>query len=517
MIICLKGLLGNKIFQKEAYVRLIKGESVSKNEGERRRPGTFHLEHLELKSNGDLIAFRDMGSKPTTWVPDLSVCLWFIPGEQAALANSRRYPSPAELDAYAQKTSDSPLSIKIYPTNVRVPQHKHLSRSVNGFDTSGLRYGSYAHFHSGGYRGLLAIAKPNPAPAAKGVLKNPEGRRTKVSPVQVAVAPYPLPGNAAATHRHRQAGYPAAPQKPLEVPVATVPAARGLAPPSQSGLPPIQNFIYHINQHCQSQAPGPGVLAATGASASPSLQIAAVAAVARPSVPPVGFAVGEGPQDGLAFTGAVLPAQGAEMAKAGAYVDGIDYILWQQKQQQQVALQMYSTGSGGGGTISRSPKTCIPGGGTQGSTRPYLIGGGAITGGGLDRLSSSPLNCTAMHGNFSVGQYFPPPWNSVLATPDSDCYNPQELAGAGVGSAREQALPLHAPAGCSGGPCCPLPTKGLCVGSTLRSSLQSLEFLISGIRPPCIKEQMLGKGYETVGVPRLLDQQQAHIRLPVYR
>ncbi|EPQ06193.1 Hypothetical protein D623_10028118 [Myotis brandtii] len=53
--------------------------------------------------------------------------------------------------------------------------------------------------------------------------------------------------------------------------------------------------------------------------------------------------------------------------------------------------------------------------------------------------------------------------------------------------------------------------------AALSSSLQSLEYLINDLRPPCIKEQMLGKGYETVAVPRLLDHQHAHIRLPVYR
>ena len=62
-----------------------------------------------------------------------------------------------------------------------------------------------------------------------------------------------------------------------------------------------------------------------------------------------------------------------------------------------------------------------------------------------------------------------------------------------------------------------LPSKSVCNTAVLSSSLQSLEYLINDIRPPCIKERMLGKGYETVAVPRLLDHQHAHIRLPVYR
>lgn len=102
----------------------------------------------------------------------------------------------------------------------------------------------------------------------------------------------------------------------------------------------------------------------------------------------------------------------------------------------------------------------------------------------------------------------------MLVTPTSDCYNPAAAAVAvtelGTGAARELAGP---PAETLSG----LPSKSVCNTAVLSSSLQSLEYLINDIRPPCIKEQMLGKGYETVAVPRLLDHQHAHIRLPVYR
>ncbi|XP_010180215.1 PREDICTED: protein FAM222A, partial [Mesitornis unicolor] len=213
--------------------------------------------------------------------------------ETAAPMHSPRYPSPAELDAYAQKVANSPLTIKIFPTNIRVPQHKHLNRTVNGYDTTGQRYSPYP-LHASGYQGLLAIVKAS----GKSVVKNSEGKRTKLSPAQVGVAPYP----------------------------------------------------------------------------------------------------------------------------------------------------------------------------------PYALGGAA------EKVSSSPLNC--MHGNFAVGQYFAPPWNSVLVTPNSDCYNPPELGG----GPRELGVP----------PAEGLPSKTLCNTSILSSSLQSLEYLINDIHPPCIKEQMLGKGYETV-------------------
>ncbi|NXF71165.1 F222A protein, partial [Sclerurus mexicanus] len=338
--------------------------------------------------------------------------------ETVAPMHSPRYPSPAELDAYAQKVANSPLTIKIFPTNIRVPQHKHLNRTVNGYDTTGQRYSPYP-LHAGGYQGLLAIVKAS----SKSVVKNSEGKRTKLSPAQVGVAPYPA---------------------------SSTLAAQG----AQPGCPAV------VAAH-----PSPAKHGAFGA----------------------------------AYAGTVLPEcrKGAELAlgsnpaaalgpKAGVYPEGMDYLVWQQKQQQQ-HLRMYSGGSGG--ALSKSPETCA------GASRPYGLGGAA------EKVSSSPLNC--MHGNFSVGQYFAPPWNSILVTPNSDCYNPPEL-GAGP---RELGVP----------PAEGLPSKTLCNTSILSSSLQSLEYLINDIHPPCIKEQMLGKGYETVSVPRLLDHQHAHIRLPVYR
>uniref|UniRef100_A0A3Q3GC74 Family with sequence similarity 222 member Aa n=1 Tax=Kryptolebias marmoratus TaxID=37003 RepID=A0A3Q3GC74_KRYMA len=397
--------------------------------------------------------------------------------------HSPRYPTAAELDAYAQKTANSPLSIKIFPTNIRVPQHKHLNRTVNGYDTTGQRYSPYPHLHTGGYHGLLAIVKASSS--------NAEGRRTKLSPAHIAVAPYPPPSNSTLASGHGQMVYHTGPSKPPEGPGLSIPpnvtvagsvipvtGGRGLALPAQSNLPSIQSIIYQINQHCQAQALQQVCQGASTASTnpSPSKQSTAVMGVTSSSSGG-GYVVGMGPQANMVYTGSGLPAQNAEAMKTSVYADGMDYIIWQKQQQQQ---QQQHGGSGGGGAISKSPETCVPG--------------------GLEKVSSSPLNCVGMHGNFSVGQYFAPPWNSVLVTPDSDCYNPQELLGTSTG-----------------GLCCSLPSKSMCNTSVLSSSLQSLEYLINDIHPPCIKEQMLGKGYETVSVPRLLDHQHAHIRLPVYR
>lgn len=477
--------------------------------------------------------------------------------------HSPRYPSVAELDAYAQKTANSPLSIKIFPTNIRVPQHKHLNRTVNGYDTTGQRYSPYPHFHTGGYHGLLAIVKASSSSSSssstfapiKGVLKNSEGRRTKLSPAQIAVAPYPPPSSSTLANGHGQMVYHPGPSKPPEGPGLAVPpnvtvagsvipvnGGRGLALHPQSNLPSIQSIIHQINQHCQAQAlqqvcPGGGIVSSNP---SPSKQGSVVMGVSSTSSSGGGYVTGMASQPNLVYTGAGMAAQGSEGgAKGGAYPDGMDYILWQKQQQHQAVLRMYSGGSGGGGAISKSPETCLPGGGlmaaqvSSSSSRPYHLTASASGGaGGLDKVSSSPLNCVGMHGNFSVGQYFAPPWNSVLVTPDSDCYNPQDLLGTSAAGPntghREMGYAHHHnhhhhhhhhhPAIDSGGGlCCSLPSKSLCNTSVLSSSLQSLEYLINDIHPPCIKEQMLGKGYETVSVPRLLDHQHAHIRLPVYR
>ncbi|XP_072335910.1 protein FAM222A [Scyliorhinus torazame] len=419
--------------------------------------------------------------------------------ESVTSTHSPRYPSPAELDAYAQKVANSPLTIKIFPTNIRVPQHKHLNRTVNGYDTTGQRYSPYP-IHSGGYQGLLAIVKVH----SKNVVKNTNGKRTRMSPAQVgngSIGPYLVPSTLAQSQScNGQISYHSS-QKSLEGPVPpNVTVATSVIPIGgrnlalqQSNLPSIQSIIYQINQQCQAQA-----------SQQASAVVCQGALVTNPSP---ATAVSRNTVNGftsmingsVVYAGNVVPEcrGGAELTaasglasaagpKPGAYPDGLDYLLWQQKQQ----IRMYS--GSGGGVVSKSPEVCaVP--------RPYTL---APT---IEKVPSSPLNCVGMHCNFSTGQYLAAPWNSVLVTPDSDCYNPQDL----TNGHRDLVHPSDGLTSVS--------SRTLCNTSILSSSLQSLEYLINDIHPPCIKEQMLGKGYETVSVPRLLDHQNAHIRLPVYR
>ncbi|XP_053298227.1 protein FAM222B isoform X1 [Pleuronectes platessa] len=92
---------------------------------------------------------------------------------------STPFPTPAELDAYAKKVANHPLTIKIFPNSVKVPQRNHVRRTVNGLDTSGQRYSPYPSSQVIAKTGLLAIIK---GPTVKGVLKDFDGSRARLHP-----------------------------------------------------------------------------------------------------------------------------------------------------------------------------------------------------------------------------------------------------------------------------------------------------------------------------------------------
>ncbi|XP_078103199.1 protein FAM222B-like [Sander vitreus] len=88
---------------------------------------------------------------------------------------SANYPTPAELDAYAKKVANNPLTIQIFPNSVKVPQRKHIRRTVNGLDTSSSsqRHSPYPSQVSSS-RGLLAVLRT----PAKG-FKESDASRTR--------------------------------------------------------------------------------------------------------------------------------------------------------------------------------------------------------------------------------------------------------------------------------------------------------------------------------------------------
>ncbi|CAL8276788.1 unnamed protein product [Merluccius merluccius] len=445
------------------------------------------------------------GAKVLELVPPLALALPAPPSQSYAhkgvsVSVATRYPTPAELDAFAHRTASSPLSITIFPSNIRVPQHKQLNRTVNGLDTTGQRYSPYAVPPSGGSRGLLAVVKGSTA-VAKAVVKNSDGKRTKHAPPQTLSAPYsvPLAGGYAGNRQlhkaydHGGSGTPqvAATDGPSSGATAAARGRQAPPPPERARLSEARGApMRRVN----GQTPPP--LRGGEARVGPSHQaVAAVACshsgFAVPGVPPA--------QSSPAFSGAVLPTQSADMAEVGA-------------------------GAGGG---------------------------------------AAPEQISSHAAGFSLGpRYFAgPSWDGLAAaTPHPICYA-QELAllrDTGHAHAHPHSgldpHPHHLHHRSNQAQCHPPPTataapqqaysaeQGVCSGlapprgaagphaSVLSSSLQSLECLISEIHPPCIKERMLGRGYEAVGLARLLEHHHhhhhphplplphhPHIQLPVYR
>lgn len=121
---------------------------------------------------------------------------------------STPFPTPAELDAYAKKVANSPLTIKIFPNSVKVPQRNHVRRTVNGLDTSGQRYSPYPSSQAAAKTGLLAIVR---ATAVKGVIKDFDGSRTRLNPEVIMNPPtgaYQVASSSTLNHRPPLPGPP---------------------------------------------------------------------------------------------------------------------------------------------------------------------------------------------------------------------------------------------------------------------------------------------------------------------
>lgn len=411
---------------------------------------------------------------------------------------------------------------------MRVPQHKQLNKTINGLDTTGQRYSPYPQ----PYQGLLAVVRASAASALRGVLKNPEGRRTKHSGSQTSIqaAPYanPLSGGGCPSRRgHRD--YHGSSCKPPDAPVETLcsiaaaPTDQSLAPRPRPQLAQVQSLMRHTSRIPCSRA---NLQVVGEARASPSLQAVAARSGTdfTAGVPP--------PQSSLALTGAVIPTQGLTKAGyAGTWLPHKHQVQPLYQHHQQGALSMYgvvSSGSGGsiqvyGAKEAGPPEPRLPPGCP--AQTAYMTQHPA----GVEQLSAAAS--LSHQGELSVGQYF---------VSNSDCYASQVLRPGDVGISnlhhnfyhhhhhrqfhpqRQQLHPplSHAQAyGADPNLCCSLAAPSLSHAAVLSgSSLQSLECLISEIQPPCIKERMLGRGYSAAGMPALLEHHpQSHIQLPVLR
>ncbi|KAI3353962.1 hypothetical protein L3Q82_018459, partial [Scortum barcoo] len=134
-------------------------------------------EFLLLHRKSDMLACLPASGDPTIRLLSRSqMNTGLQKWETTQKMRSASYPTPAELDAYAKKVANNPLTIQIFPNSVKVPQRKHIRRTVNGLDTSlsSQRHSPYPSQVSSS-RGLLAVLR---APA-KGVVKESDGSRAR--------------------------------------------------------------------------------------------------------------------------------------------------------------------------------------------------------------------------------------------------------------------------------------------------------------------------------------------------
>ncbi|XP_023688767.2 protein FAM222B [Paramormyrops kingsleyae] len=193
---------------------------------------------------------------------------------------SAQYPTPAELDAYAKKVANNPLTIKIFPNSVKVPQRNHVRHTVNGLDTSGQRYSPYPCLAST-KAGLLAIVKL----PVKGILKDIDGSRARLLPEIIMnhpggpyvaastlnppqTVPVPHPQGISRAQALPQQSLPHPQQQPQQPPPQGLRHPPGMAqppgPPHPQGLPPRAQTLCHgpasVLLQQQQQAPPPGLL-----------------------------------------------------------------------------------------------------------------------------------------------------------------------------------------------------------------------------------------------------------------
>uniref|UniRef100_A0A3Q0RVQ0 Family with sequence similarity 222 member Ba n=1 Tax=Amphilophus citrinellus TaxID=61819 RepID=A0A3Q0RVQ0_AMPCI len=184
---------------------------------------------------------------------------------------SAPFPTPAELDAYAKKVANNPLTIKIFPNSVKVPQRNHVRRTVNGLDTSGQRYSPYPSSQASAKTGLLAIVK---VPTVKGILKDFDGSRARLHPEVIMnppTGPYQVASTSTLNHQVQnlprpQQSVPLPPQDPpqtvhISLPQQQVHTQSLRQPPPMAqhpqGPPRLQTQSQHP-QHLQQQPP-PGL------------------------------------------------------------------------------------------------------------------------------------------------------------------------------------------------------------------------------------------------------------------
>uniref|UniRef100_A0A3B1IP27 Family with sequence similarity 222 member B n=1 Tax=Astyanax mexicanus TaxID=7994 RepID=A0A3B1IP27_ASTMX len=485
---------------------------------------------------------------------------------------SAQYPTPAELDAYAKKVANNPLTIKIFPSNVKVPQRKHLRRTVNGLDTSSQRYSPYPSQVST-RTGLLAIVKV----PVKGILKEFEGGRARFLPKIVmnpqsgtystpstlnlpqtvprmqALSQPQLLAQKNLTHPQNLQAHQVLPH-PHQVPQATgagPPGPNGIMPPLQhppgmqvpgklpdADAPPnvtvststiplsmaanlhqnrtgdLSSIVHQISQFCQARAGVSATSVCEGQIANPSpisrnLLINASSRV-HSSLPSCALS---NTSDKAGNAPALTLPNLAAMNRMPMYHDR----SW--NQQQLAHLQPLPDGAHPGAHPGSHPGSHPgknppgPGFPTKNMTYPQdtCMGQPFSLKPPIDKPTPSPPVST-MPGavNYSNGLYMQPPWNSILPTPNSDSSGSQDLA-----------IPFHgglsgASIDCTPGAQYRSGAAAAAVAAT--NVMQTMEYMGGDFQAPCFREQNAAAMMAKMrGAPNSGDNRNVHIHHPGYR
>ncbi|XP_044286473.1 protein FAM222B isoform X2 [Varanus komodoensis] len=475
-------------------------------------------------------------------------------------AGAKRPPLPA-----ASVPADERWTSEI----VKVPQRKHVRRTVNGLDTSGPRYSPYPPSQAAVKAGLLAIVRR----PAKGVVKDFDGSRTRPLPdamMNPPSAPYPAPSTLghpaglarppALPHLHGLAplpqGIPPALQPPpphpaghLLQPPPPPPPQPGLhggrkmadadAPPNvtvststiplsmaaalQHSQPPdLTRIVRQISQFCQARAGSGATSVCEGQIANPSpigrsLLIAASSRVSarHAPAPPPACAAHPGEHAG-APPG--VPLGGLGRAPASYQSDLKQLGAWNQHQLAHLQQLCGEAPVGPPGPMGKPPVRELPRQAFAGKAPGYaleLCGGPPF--GAKPPLEkpppSPPANGLPGPAHYANGHYFQPLWSTLLPTPNSDSSGSQDLG-----------APFHGAGG--------LPPAGAaleCAAGPLQRAgpggpLQTAEYLGGAFQHSCLREPggggALGKAPLRPGLPRGAepsDSRGLHIQHPGYR
>uniref|UniRef100_A0A8C8S8K2 Family with sequence similarity 222 member B n=1 Tax=Pelusios castaneus TaxID=367368 RepID=A0A8C8S8K2_9SAUR len=485
---------------------------------------------------------------------------------------SAQYPTPAELDAYAKKVANNPLTIKIFPNSVKVPQRKHVRRTVNGLDTSGQRYNPYPS-QPPPKTGLLAIVKS----AAKGVLKDIDGTRARLlseavmnPPSTPYAAPSTLSRHQALQHAqtlsHPQSMAQAQPgphpqgilqpqglqhpptvaRQPLPHPASALlqPAVHGSrkmpdadAPPNvtvststiplsmaatlqQNQPPDLSSIVHQINQFCQARAAISTTSVCEGQIANPSpisrnLLINASTRVSTHNVPAPMPSCVLNPVD-LAAASVNVPMVNVNRVPS-AYQNEIKPVAWNQHQLAHLQ-QMCGDAAGATGLVGKHPPREIAGQGFSAQTSSYpqelCMGQSFSLKPPLEKSTPSPpVNGLQGPLPYTNGHYFQPIWSNILPTPNSDSSGSQDLAMPFPGG-----HPAGAPLDCAAG----THYRAGAGSASQNSVMQPMDYLSGDFQQACFRDQsmaVLGKVHRPPmsRAPEPTDSRNVHIQHPGYR